>query len=141
LALPLPIVVGWLYVGILFGFTEVRWKGLATDSILAPANVLGAASLVALVQGVVILRLIRIPRPSPACWQCGYERRGIIQERPCPECGAALTPSMDEERTFTMRAWCCINLVLTCVTIQMVIGMWLLAGAWTWFQEWVGKHS
>jgi hypothetical protein len=47
---------------------------------------------------VATLALLRLDRPerwrrAGRCFACGYDRRGIAPESPCPECGAAPVPT------------------------------------------------
>jgi hypothetical protein len=73
------------YEGMAWGFT--RYKGIEIDITVVPVWWLAAALLGATAlawKGPVLLFL---RRRRGACPACGYDRRGLSGESPCPECG------------------------------------------------------
>lgn len=71
--------LGLVCTGCVVALYAQDWAALALTAFLA--GLLLSAGLLA------ASRLGRAPRPHYACRGCGYDRRGLPPQAPCPECG------------------------------------------------------
>jgi hypothetical protein len=82
----------------------------------------------------------RIARDIP-CIHCGYNLRSLLPDQTCPECGAAVEPSLrgDALRHANPRWLRRLTVGMTCIVIGQIAFVALLTGGLRWLDFWLSS--